>query len=139
MHWGTTVMPSYHGKRVVSIAGNDIVMFKSASTAQRRGAAAFMKFLLSDKQTIHWAKQTGYVPLTKTAQHRASYRRYLAKHPNAKAAVSSIQYGYQDPAFLGYNQYFTALNKASDQLVTNQATPKQALTTLQQTTEHVLK
>lgn len=139
MHWGTTVMPSYQGQRVVSIAGNDIVMFKSASTVQRCGAAAFMKFLLSDKQTIYWAKQTGYVPLTKTAQHRASYRRYLAKHPNAKAAVNSIQYGYQDPAFLGYNQYFTALNKASDQLVTKQATPKEALTTLQQTTEQVLK
>ena len=65
--WGTMPLPSYKGKKATELAGNDIVLFKSASTDQQKGAWAFMKFLLSEKETSKWAQLTGYVPLRKSA------------------------------------------------------------------------
>lgn len=139
MHWGTTMLPSYHGHRGSSIAGNDLVLFKSASTTQRKGAAAFMKFLLGQKQTIQWAEATGYIPLTKAAQTSRQYRQYLANHPAEKAAVATVPYALQDPAFLGYSQYLTALQSATDKMTTNQATPEQAMAKLQRQAEQAIK
>ncbi|WP_367371123.1 ABC transporter substrate-binding protein [Pediococcus parvulus] len=139
LHWGTAPLPSYKGKRATSLAGNDIVMFKSASNAQRKGAAAFVKFLMSKKQTINWAEQTGYVPLTKSAQTDPEYKRYLAKSPTAKAAAQSLSFGYLDPAFLGYDQYLVDLEKATSEITANHVTPEKAMGQLQKQTEKILK
>ncbi|BAP84635.1 sugar ABC transporter substrate-binding protein [Paucilactobacillus hokkaidonensis JCM 18461] len=139
MHWGTATLPSYQGKQATGIAGNDIVMFKSASTAQRKGSAAFVKYLMSNKQTIKWAEKTGYVPLTKSAQKDAGYQSYLAKNPTAKAASESLSFGFQDQAFLGYEQYLAALNKAVGEMTANQVTPEKSMTQLQQQVEKIVK
>lgn len=131
LHWSTTSLPSYKGKKSAGMAGNDIVMFKSASKSQRKGAAAFVKYLMSKKQTISWAEKTGYVPLTKSAQKDTDYQNYLVKNPTAKAAVRSLSFGFQDPAFIGYEQYFSALNKSIGQMTANHVTPEKALGQLQ--------
>ena len=138
-HWGTTVEPRYHGRQGTSVSGNDIVLFKSASPAQRRGAAAFLHFLLQKKQTIQWAEKTGYLPLTTSACQDSRYQRYLARHPNARAAVQSLDFGFQDRAFQGYPQYFTAINQSLDQLTTTQTSPEQALPQLQQRVNTILR
>lgn len=131
MRWGTATLPSYQGQKASSNSGNDIVMFKSASKAQRKGAAAFVKFLMSQKQTIKWAEKTGYVPLTKSAKSNAGYQRFLAKNPTAKAAENSLSFGFQDKPFLGYNQYLVAVGKSFDEMTANHVTPEKAMTQLQ--------
>lgn len=138
-HWGTAISPSYKGKRAASIAGNDLVMFKSASKAQRKGAAAFVKYLMKKKQTIKWAENTGYLPLTKSAQKDATYKRYLAKHPTQKAGIDSVKFGFQDPIFLGYDEFYTAFIKAINQMITNKVTPEKAMSELQKQTVTIMK
>lgn len=132
MEWQTTTLPSYDGRKATTISGNDIVMFKSASKKQRQGAAEFVKFLMSNKQTIKWAKETGYVPLTKSAQKDANYQRYLTKHKNQKAALDSLDFAFQDKMFLGYEQSYSATLKSIDQMTTSKAFPKNALYDLKQ-------
>lgn len=130
MHWATAPLPSEHGKQATTIAGNDIVMFKSASKQQRQGAAAFVKYLMSTKQTIRWAKASGYVPLTQSAQRDQAYQRYLNKHPDDRAALQSLKFGYPDKAFLGYNQSFNAVEKAIGEMTAKHATPEKTIPTL---------
>lgn len=139
IHWRTAPLPSYQGKRATTIAGSDIIMFKSASTAQRKGGAAFVKFLLNKKQTIYWAEKTGYVPLVKSAQTDKGYQQYLAKNPTAKAAEQSLSFGFQDPAFLGYNQARLAMLKAISEMTANHVTPEKALPALQTQMEQIVK
>ncbi|RRG10643.1 MAG: ABC transporter substrate-binding protein [Lactobacillus sp.] len=139
MHWNTTPLPSYQGKQATSIAGNDIVMFKSASKQQRQGAAAFVKYLMSTKQTIRWAKASGYVPLTKSAQKNKSYQAYLTKHPYDQAALKSLDFGFQDRSFLGYNQYYSAVGKAISKMATDHQTPEKTLPTLKQQLVKIVK
>lgn len=137
--WGTAILPSYHGRRSSCIAGNDIVLFKSASSAQRKGAAAFMRFLIQRKQTTYWAEKTGYLPLTGAAQRSAEYQRYLRQHPDEQAALSALKYGQPDPAFLGYPQYLTGLTQAIDQMTANHVTPERALKPLQKQVTALVK
>jgi len=138
-HWGTLPLPSYRGNHAAAISGNDLVLFKNASPAQRKGAAAFMKFLIQKPQTIRWAEKSGYLPLTKAAQRDAGYRRYLNQHPAEKAAANSLAFGFQDPAFLGYPQYFAALNQAADKLATTDTTPEKTLPPLQKQVEQLVR
>lgn len=130
LHWGTAVLPSYHGRSATSISGNDLVLFKSASKAQRKGAAAFMQFWLTKRETVKWAKATGYLPLTKTALKSQDYRQYLAKNPTAKAAVKSLPIGFQDKAFYGYSTQLNAVNQTVSQLSTLEVTPEKGLAQL---------
>lgn len=137
--WGTTQTPSYQGQRANCVAGNDLVRFKTGTKAQRQGGAAFIKYLLQNRQTIRWATQTGYLPVTTAATTTASYQRYLKKHPKFKAAASELKTSYTDPAFLGYSQYLTALQTTADDLAVKHVAAATALNKLQQTTETIIK
>lgn len=138
MHWSAAPFPSYRGKRATTIQGNDLVLFKSASPKQRRGAAAFMTYLLQKKQTLKWAKATGYLPLTTAALKGTDYQRYLKRTPAAKAAYQSLAFGHQDQAFYGYSQSLNALNQTVNQLSTLQTTPEKAMRQLQPQVEKIV-
>lgn len=137
--WGTAPMPSWHGKSASELAGNDIVMFKSASKDQQKGAWAFMKYLMSKKETIKWAEKTGYVPLRKSAVEDSSFQAYLKKDPTAAAAVNSLDFGFQSTAFKGFTDYRNDLLDAVDNMTTKKETPEKAMGTLQTQTEKILK
>ena len=139
LHWGTMPLPSYNGKKATEIAGNDIVMFKSASAEQKKGAWAFMKYLMSSKETAKWAKSTGYVPLRKSATETTDFKKYLTDNPYNKAAVDSLDDGFQSNAFLGFSEYRTKLLETVDAMLTKNEPVKKALTSLQTTTEKIIK
>ncbi|ERL66238.1 ABC transporter substrate-binding protein [Schleiferilactobacillus shenzhenensis] len=139
LKWGTMPLPAYKGKKATEIAGNDIVMFKSASADEKKGAWQFMKFLLSTKETAKWAMATGYVPLRKSAMDNADYKAYLKAKPYNQAAVDSLDDGFQSTAFLGFSEYRNDLLEAVDKMITKGADPKTTLTQLQKTTENIIK
>lgn len=138
LHWGTAPQPSYQGKRRPAIAGNDLVLFKSASKDQRKGAAAFMQFLLAKKQTLKWAKATGYLPLTTAALKSQNYQKYLRQHPLAKPAAQSLPDGFMDPTLVGYTQYQADVNQMLSQLSNGETTPEKGLAKLQQQVKTML-
>ncbi|WP_125580910.1 ABC transporter substrate-binding protein [Lacticaseibacillus suibinensis] len=137
--WGTAPLPTYNGKKATELAGNDIVMFKSASTDEQKGAWAFMKYLTSKKETIKWAEATGYVPLRKSAVKDASFQAYLKKNPTSKAAVDSLSFGFQSTAFKGFTEYRNDLLDAVDNMTTKGTKPETAMADLQKKTEVILK
>lgn len=139
LKWGTMPLPSYKGKKATEVAGNDIVMFKSASADQKKGAWQFMKFLLSSKETTKWAMATGYVPLRKSAMDTADYKKYLQEKPYNKAAVDSLDDGFQSTAFLGFSEYRNDLLEAVDKMISKNADPKTTMDQLQKTTENIIK
>lgn len=127
LKWSAAPLPSYQNKKAAPVAGNDFVMFKSASKKQKQGAAAFVKYMMAGKQTINWATKTGYVPLTKCAQKDAAYQKYLQEHPVSKAAVNSLKDGFQDPTYLGYESDLVNTQKTVDDMAVNGTKPEKAL------------
>ncbi|WP_349514933.1 ABC transporter substrate-binding protein [Leuconostoc suionicum] len=137
--WGTAPLPSYQGKSATVLAGNSLVVTATASKKQQSGAWAFMKFLMSDKQTEKWAEATGYLPITKTATKSAAYKAYLDKNPLAKAASESLPGAFSDTAFLGYQDYRTNLATAVDAMLTKNTSASDALNTLADQTKKTLQ
>ncbi|MDI6680974.1 ABC transporter substrate-binding protein [Leuconostoc suionicum] len=137
--WGTAPLPSYQGKSATVLAGNSLVVTATVSKKQQSGAWAFMKFLMSDKQTEKWAEATGYLPITKTATKSAAYKAYLDKNPLAKAASESLPGAFSDTAFLGYQDYRTNLATAVDAMLTKNTSASDALNTLADQTKKTLQ
>ncbi|MDR3190274.1 MAG: ABC transporter substrate-binding protein [Lactobacillaceae bacterium] len=138
-NWGTAVIPSYKGKHATQLAGNNLMVTSQATKKQQAGAFAFMKFLISDKQTEKWAEKTGYLPITKKAAKSASYQKYLKEHPLAKAATDSLPGAFADPAFAGYDDYRTNMLNAVDSTLTKGTSPAKALKTLTKETKQTIK
>ncbi|MGO3590322.1 ABC transporter substrate-binding protein [Leuconostoc falkenbergense] len=137
--WGTAPLPSYKGKSATVLAGNSLVVTATASKKQQAGAWAFMKYLMSDKQTEKWAEATGYLPITKKATKSSAYKAYLKKNPLAKAASDSLPGAFSDTAFLGYQDYRTNLLNAVDSMLTKKTPAADALKTLSDQTKKTLK
>ena len=137
--WGTAPLPSYKGKSATVLAGNSLVVTATATKNQQAGAWAFMKYLMSDKQTEKWAESTGYLPITKKATKSAAYKAYLKKNPLAQAASDSLPGAFSDTAFLGYQDYHTNLLNAVDSMLTKKTPASDALKTLSDQTKKTLK
>jgi ABC-type glycerol-3-phosphate transport system substrate-binding protein len=90
--------------------GTNIVMFSSASTAQKNAAWTFMKWLSEPAQTAYWATHTGYLPVTKAALPLMTS--YFNSHPYQKIAAESLAYARPTPPVAGMDQGIGALANA---------------------------
>lgn len=93
-----------------SLAGTNISIFSSASTAQRKAAWTFMKWLAAPAQTAYWAETTGYLPVTKAAL--PLMKSYLASHPYQKIAAEQLQYATETPPEPGFDEAMGAFANA---------------------------
>ncbi|ARY90487.1 MULTISPECIES: ABC transporter substrate-binding protein [Lacticaseibacillus] len=139
LEWGTAVIPEYEGKRSNPLNGNYNVLFKGASKAQQAGAWAFQKFLLKSENASQWAMDSGYVPVTKSASNSTTFKNYLKKHEQYKAAISAVPQSFASTVFAGYTDYRNDLMSTVDSTLTKNVSGETAFDQLQKQTEKILK
>ena len=98
------------GSSAVISQGPSLCMFDKAPD-QELASWLVTKFLLSDEVQIDYAKASGYIPVTQSAQNSTSYQTYLEGRTQntkpgviAKAAYQSVQqlpYYFTSAAFNG--------------------------------------
>lgn len=59
--------------------GTDIYMFNNATPEQQTAAFLYMKYLTSAPAQLHWATQTGYMPVRTSVQESAEYKNGQSK------------------------------------------------------------
>ena len=139
LDWGTAVIPEYEGKRSNPLNGNYNVLFKGASKAQQAGAWAFQKFLLKSENAAQWAKASGYVPVTKSASNSATFKAYLEKNTQYKAAVSAVSQSFASTVFAGYTDDRNDLMSTVDSTLTKNVSGETAFDNLQKQTDKILE
>ncbi|MCY0877976.1 MAG: ABC transporter substrate-binding protein [Firmicutes bacterium] len=107
------------------LQGTNIVMFQSATTAQKNAAWTFMKWLAEPKQTAYWAEHTGYLPVVKSAINLM--KGYYNTHPYQKIAAESLQYAWEVPPLPGFDQAIGALANAIQEATVGHESVAQAL------------
>lgn len=137
--FSTAPVPAYKGKDGDVISANNLVLFKSATADQKKGAKAFFDYILKANVSAYWAEQSGYVPVTKSAMKDKSYQEYLTKNPSYKAVEKSIENAYASNQFAGYDSFRTKLLTTVDSTLTAGVPADKAFTTLQTETEDILK
>lgn len=86
--------------------GGCLFMSNNGSEAKERGAWEFMKFLMTDENTVGYAKVSGYLPITTTGASTDEYKDYMAttfptaqQSLDAQAATPATTYNAWLPMF----------------------------------------
>jgi sn-glycerol 3-phosphate transport system substrate-binding protein len=80
-----------HRKRAVPTGGTHWIMLKGAPEHAKLSAWAFLRFMHQDAQTIFWATNTGYMPVTRSAIRRLEQQGYYRQHPNDRVAIDQLE------------------------------------------------
>ena len=115
------------------IGGGSLWMLGGHPDAEEKAAWTFIKFMSDAKQQAFWHINTGYFPVTMKAYDDADLKKHHEKYPQFKVAVDQL---HSTPitratqgALLGvFTQSRQEIENAIEQVLNNQATPKEALT-----------
>ena len=131
---GTAFLPRPEGaKGGVIIGGGSLWMLAGHPEAEEKAAWAFIKFMTAEKQQAFWHINTGYFPVTLKAYDDADLKKHHEKYPQFKVAVDQLHgtpiTRATQGALLGvFTQSRQEIETAIEQVLNNQASPKEALT-----------
>ncbi|MGE5574235.1 MAG: ABC transporter substrate-binding protein [Bacteroidota bacterium] len=124
--WGIGPIP-YKRAPAAPVAGTDLVMFASASPEEQQAAWKFMKWLTNATQTAHWAIETGYIPVRRSALHLQAMKDWMAANPRNAASLNALQYAVTDPNIAEWQDIREIISQAVEEAFLLKATPKEAL------------
>lgn len=97
---GTAYFPSIResDKGGVSIGGGSLWALDNADPGKQQAVWEFVKFLVSPESQAYWNAQTGYFPVTVTAQEEPIFKENIAKYPQFETAINQLHDSSPDSA-----------------------------------------
>lgn len=118
---GIAPLPYIENKSVL-LGGAGLVVL-SDSFGKYKQSLDFIKWLSSKENTIKWHKETGYLPLRKSAIESVELKSFYREHPNYKVALDQLGYA-RPPDFTPYlPQIDQILRFAIDEILINRKDP----------------
>jgi sn-glycerol 3-phosphate transport system substrate-binding protein len=96
--WAAAPMPYNAGlKNPLNsiIGGATLWVFKGHQSDEYKGVADFISFLAKAENQVWWHKETGYLPITKTAYEQLKKEQYFQKEPFQEVAIKQLTRGVQ--------------------------------------------
>ncbi len=124
VNWSVSVPPGV-GKTVQF--GANIAVFKSTSQKQL-ASWLFIKWFSQQENTADWATKSYYMPIRKSAATSDSLKTYWStKDPQGKQAYDAIGSSVPEPNVRGQQDIRDVLTNMYVSVMTNKATPEQAI------------
>lgn len=140
MNWSVEELPVYgDGNPLTLLAGNDLVVFQTASEDEQKAAVAYMNFLLQPDKTAEWAISSGYSPVTQEGIDSDAYQNFLDENPLYQAPAKEVEYADAQSLFVGSNEYRDAWKKVQDQIILEKKDVKEGLSELQEETKQIIE
>ncbi|GAB2556606.1 ABC transporter substrate-binding protein [Gracilibacillus alcaliphilus] len=139
IEWGTAPTPTLDGEAATVFAGNDIIMFNQAETAEQKAAWKFMKFLTSPEITAAWSMESGYLPVRYSAQELEEYQSFVEENDEYKAGTEQFDAGFFTARIQGSNKVRNILLEEFDNIQLGQKTVKEGLTDAQDRANETLQ
>jgi sn-glycerol 3-phosphate transport system substrate-binding protein len=128
---GEAFMPADHSKYLTDLGGGDFFLFKAASSAQKKAALTFIKWMTSPAQAATWSKETGYVAVTPKAYQEPGMKKFVAAHPQFLVPAEQLQYAQPELATYQLAQVQDTLDSAIQSVLDGQAKVGPALNSAQ--------
>lgn len=125
--WGTAFLPG-NVAQGGTIGGASLVMFPDNATNEL-ATWRFLKWLISPENSVTFAANTGYVPISKEAAEADEIQELYANEPVYKAGFEQLFVASQYPHFWGIGAMDSYLREAIDKMELGAATPQEALDT----------
>jgi len=121
------------------VQGTDLIVFKAASEAKKKAAAAFLNFVITPEVQAIFSAATGYVPVNPKAIGQPALEDRLMEDPNLKAVLKQANYAKFEPQIPQWEQIrFDILGQAITQAVLGKATVDEALDRAQRLVDKLL-
>lgn len=120
------------GKAHMGGASLWVLKGKGRSPQELDAIAKFFRFISLPEQGAKWHMETGYFPITLTAEKTLRAQGWFQKHPNHETAFRQIQEGPDTPAtrkaLLGnFVQIYNLMDTAIEKALTGRLSPQAAL------------
>jgi ABC-type glycerol-3-phosphate transport system substrate-binding protein len=136
--WDVTVPPHADGVKPVTVMyGPNVCIFK-ASPEQERAAWKFVKYFVSPAVTGRWARETGYLPVTKAALDLPEMKEFYQKNPRALHVWETLAAAKGEPTVVGWQEVRDTLSEAARAVVGGGTTPQAAAAELKQKADAAL-
>ncbi|MBO8170522.1 MAG: ABC transporter substrate-binding protein [Bacillaceae bacterium] len=100
---GTAFLPARKSFGVPT-GGTNLVMMAKSSEEEKEAAWQFIKWMTDTEQTIHWSKNTGYMPVRVSAVESDEMKQLYQEKPQFKVAVDQLEYAKPRPMVPGYKE-----------------------------------
>jgi ABC-type glycerol-3-phosphate transport system substrate-binding protein len=127
---GTADLPAGPAKQTNQINGTNLVMFDSATAAQKQAAWKYMQFLTTADSQAYWATQTGYLPVTPAALPKMTA--FTSKNPWMVTAAQALDHSSGSVPVPWADDTQDELSVALADVLTSNTDPKTALDKAQQ-------
>ncbi len=94
--FGTAFLPG-HVRRAVPTGGTFFVVARRRSEQRKKGAWEFLRWMLQPEQTAYWARETGYMPVSKAALALPAMKSFYAAQPDFRTALDQLRHAVRFP------------------------------------------
>jgi sn-glycerol 3-phosphate transport system substrate-binding protein len=114
------------------IGGATLWVFKGHRPAEYKGIAEFIAFLAKSENQIWWHKETGYLPITKTAYEELKKENYFQKEPFQEVAIKQLLRGTPTINSRGlrlgnYTQIRDVMDEELEKIWSGKSTPEEGI------------
>jgi ABC-type glycerol-3-phosphate transport system substrate-binding protein len=117
------------GKKVYSLGGYNLGVFKGAPKAQQQAAAVFAKWWATPAVAAKWTSISNYMPGIQAAWDTSTLKKWEAADPRRAVAAKQMAGTRPRPNFPSYPQIATDLANAFQATMSGQGSAKSNLTT----------
>jgi ABC-type glycerol-3-phosphate transport system substrate-binding protein len=117
--------------------GPNVCIFRSNPETER-AAWSFIKYFVSPPVTARWARETGYLPVRKSAVNLPEMKAFYQADPRALHVYQITPVAKPEPNVLGWQEVRSLLAAASRAVLNGTATPQAAATDLKRKADGVL-
>jgi sn-glycerol 3-phosphate transport system substrate-binding protein len=113
---GTGFVPFEEGHQPgVSTGGGAAIIPKQSTPEKRRAAWQYLKWFVSTERTAQFSRQTGYLPVRKSAVELLKKSGFYAEHPNHLTAVEQLSFAKEPPPLPGWSRSWAPIAQAMAQ------------------------
>jgi multiple sugar transport system substrate-binding protein len=136
--WDLAVIPHADGVDPVTVMyGPNVCIFK-ATPEQEREAWKFAKYFVSPEVTARWARETGYLPVRRSAVELPEMKEFYAKNPRALHVYEALSVAKGEPNVIGWQEVRDLLEDAARKVVTAGTAPRAAAVDLKRKADQTL-
>jgi multiple sugar transport system substrate-binding protein len=136
--WDLAIIPHAEGARPVTVIyGPSVCIFKGTPETQA-AAWRFVKYWVSPAVTARWARDTGYLPVRKSAVALPEMQEFYRKNPRAQHVYEVLEHAQGEPTVLGWGEVRSELEKSASRVTGRGTSPAAAAVELKRASDRIL-
>lgn len=136
--WDITMIPHAEGAEPATVMyGPNVILFKS-TPEQEREAWKFVRYFTSPPVTARWARETGYLPVRKSAVEQPEMQQFYQQNARARHVYEILPMAKPEPNVVGWQEVRKLLEDTARSVITAGTSPAAAAVDLKKKADAAL-